>query len=259
MLKKVLRRWRWIVAGVALLLVGSLLTGWLLFQHKPAWYQPTQLPPDPAEVQRIRNDLTRTSDELGKSLNQAVKPFRFKLTQDQINAWLAAREAIDPMTREWLPLQLSDPMVVFEKDGIRLAATYTSESLRTIVSAKLMVDAHSKGLTVRLDEVSGGSLSLPRAVVREGLKTIGGRLSAELAEAGVSTPDGHRPRLADLLEGITLPNTGKWEMSGGLRFRVVDVELEPGAITLTIERLRGQEPARRKTDSPVSPAEAMWN
>ena len=247
MLKKILKRWRWIVAGLGALLIATLLTCWLLFQHRPAWYQPVQIPPDKDIQQRVRDDLEWTFQALNETLNAAQKPFQFRITQNQVNAWLAGWDLIDPRSRQMIPPQFTEPMVVFEADGVRVAATYTfgeKGNLRTIVSAKLKVEADAQGVTVRLDDISGGSLSLPRTAVREGLKSLGGRLSAELARAGVSTPRGSRPRLTDLLEGITIPNTGKWP-GGGQRFRIIGVAFEPGALVLTIERLRHQERSRR--------------
>ena len=78
------------MGGVAALLVGGVVTGWLLFQHIPAWYRPVEIPP--AELQRVRNDLVRTSDLLAEALKEPRGPFKFRVTQDQVNAWLSARE-----------------------------------------------------------------------------------------------------------------------------------------------------------------------
>jgi len=232
--KRILKRWRWIVAGLVTLLVGVVVTGWLLFQHIPAWYRPVQVPPD--ELQHVRNDLVQTTDAFGAALNDAQGSFKFRLTQDQVNAWLSARESIDPKTHEWLPPTLSDPMILFEPGGVRVAATYADGDLRTVVSAKLTVTVDAAGIKAQLGDVAGGSLTMPDSFVQKGLRAFDRRVSPKLADAGVTTSGRQRLRLRDLADGVILPTTGKW-LAGGQRFRVLGIAFEPGAVTFTIERL----------------------
>jgi hypothetical protein len=236
--RKLLKRWRWIVGIALTLLIGGGVTGWLLLQHIPDWYRPMQVPPD--DLQRIRNDLVQTTDSLGAMLNETRGPFKFKFTQDQINAWLSAREAIDPQSREWLPQRLSDPMLRFEPGGVRVAATYADGDFQTVVSARLAITASSEGIKVRLGDVAGGSLGLPESFVRKGLLAFDRRVSPKLAQAGVTTRTRQHLRLADLAEGITLPNTGKW-IGGGQRFRLLGIDFENGAVVVTVERLPYRE------------------
>jgi hypothetical protein len=236
--RKILKRWRWFVAGLGVLIVGGLVTGWLLFQHIPSWYQPMRIAP--GDVQRVIDDMTRTYDTLSVALNETHGPFKFRLTQDQLNAWLTAREGVDPATRDWLPPALSDPMVLLEPDGTRLGATYNSGSLHAVVSAKLAVSADGQGVTARLKDISGGSLSLPGMVIRKGLRAFDKRIAPKLEEAGVSAPGRQRIRLNDLLDGVVLPNVAKLPPEGQ-RFRVIDIRFEPGAVVLTLERIRRGE------------------
>jgi hypothetical protein len=244
-IKKLLKRWRWIVAGLAMLLIGGVVTGWLLLQHIPAWYRPMEIPP--GELQRVRNDLVQTSDSLAEALKEPRGPFKFRVTQDHVNAWLSAREAIDPKTREWLPPTLSEPMVVFEPGGVRLGATYTEGSLRAVVSARLALTADGEGIKARLEDVAGGSLGLPDGMVRNGLKTFDRRVSPKLNEAGVTARD-RRLRLRDLVDGVVVPNVGKWPGSGQ-RFRVLGLDFEDGALTVTLERLPYQAERRSYQDA----------
>lgn len=241
MFSKLLKRWRWILIGLGTLMVGGLVAGWFLFQHVPAWYQPMHIPW--SDLQRVRNDLSVTFDSLSATLNTAQQPFKLKLSQDQLNAWLAAREGIDPKTREWLPRRLSEPMVILEPGGIRLAATYTDGSLQAIVSAKLALTASAEGITAKLEDIRGGSLSLPDGVIRRGLRAFDRLISPKLADANVAVTGGQRPRLRDLPAGITLPNTARLP-GGGQRFRVLNIEFEMGAVVLTLERLPYQPPTR---------------
>jgi hypothetical protein len=245
--RRLLKRWRWILGGLVALLVAAVVTGWLLFQHIPAWYRPVQIPPDEAHIQSIRNDLVRTSDTLAAALKEPRGPFKFRLAQDQVNAWLSAREVIDPKTREWLPPTLSEPMVVFEPGGVRVGATYTEGNLRAVVSAKLLLTADGDGVRAKLEDVAGGSLALPAGIVRNGLKAFDRRVSPKLTEIGVTARD-RRLRLRDLADGVVLPSTGKWPGSGQ-RFRVLGLDFEHGVVTVTMERLPYQPERRSYQDT----------
>jgi hypothetical protein len=216
---------------------GTLLVAWLLFQHIPSWYRPSPVPP--GEVQRVKDDLTRTFDILSGALVHEETSFRLRFTQDQINAWLAIREQIWPETRHWLPPELSEPFVSIDEEGLRLAATYHQGGLQTVVSARLELEADTDGISARLAGVSGGALGVPQAWVRDQLLVLD----------ATAWPVGERPRaqiggdplppLSRLFEGIRLPNAWVWA-NGKRPFRIIDISFEPGAGVVTFEPLERQ-------------------
>ncbi|GMV98807.1 MAG: hypothetical protein AMXMBFR83_31550 [Phycisphaerae bacterium] len=228
-MKRLLRRWRWVLAGLAVMLLGCAATLWLLFQHIPAWYRPARIPL--AELQRVRDDWLAATDRVNVQLNRATGPFQVTLTQDQLNEWLAVRESIEPLSRNWLPPSIQEPMVVLEKGAVRLGATYAGDGVSTVLSVRVVPAREPDGIRIRLDDLSGGSLGLPDFAVRAVLEDLDNRLAG-------SRSDGERPAVAvkDLLDGVLVPNTVRWP-GGGSRVRIVDVRIEPGTISVTLERL----------------------
>ena len=220
--------------GLALAFLACLAIGWLMFQHVPSWYQPVAVAP--AEKDRIRNDLFATQDDLTQGFNEHRETFQHGITQDQINDWLAAREAIWPRSREWLPPEVSKPFVAFTPEGIHLAATINIEGVQTVVSARLAVSADDAGVHVRLVEIRSGAVSVPPSWIRDQLASLdqhgwpaGERVKYQLSAMPL-------PPLAGLLDGITLPNEWVW-WDSKRPFRVVGMESKAGEFVGTFEPL----------------------
>jgi len=230
-------RVRWIkrlVVTATVLAASAVVTAWMMFQHIPAWYQPIQVLPD--DVDPVKDDFIATIDGLSKLLNESQEPFEYRLTQEQINAWLAVRKEIWPLSRKWLPPSLEDPMIVLDPDGLRLAVLFRRRSLQAVVSARFRVRATSDGLLLHLAEVTGGDLPLPRSQVRKVLA----RLDRDLWPGGrtVHSPLGNRPLppLSDLPDGMRLPNEWIWP-NGKRPFRITRITFEPGAVRITFHPL----------------------
>ncbi len=231
-----LRRLRWVLLGLGLVALVTVVTLWLMFQHIPSWYRPPGVAP--ANHQRIRNDWAGSRDSLEQKLLRQ-EPFEFAFTQDQLNAWLAIREAVWPLSREWLPNALSDPFILIEKDSIRVAVTYRSGAVRTIISARLQFAVQPGGIKVTLSDLAGGSLAIPDSWVRDRLALVDGR----------SWPTGQRSRyqlggpplaaLPDVLSGMVFADMWTWEGAklGGegkleLPFQITSIRAEPGILII---------------------------
>jgi hypothetical protein len=230
-------RWRWVAGSAAVVVAGALGTLWLLFQHIPSWYQPVLL--TPAEADRAKADLTQLSDGLNAALVQSRSAFEVRVSEERLNAWLAVREEAWPLSREWLPAGLSNPVVVVDHDEVRLAATLRHGSIQTVVSIRLGVAGDEDGIRVRLLDVSGGSLPVPGAWVREHLA----RLDAGAWPAGRTSPHqhGHQPlpALGGLLEGVTFPNAWfwSWPLQDRQPFRINRLRAGPGELVFELEPL----------------------
>lgn len=238
--KSGLRRWRWLALGVLTLLGASVLTAWLMFQHIPSWYQPMDIPPAD-QRNRIRIEATAAYENFNQKLATATAPFDWQITQDRLNEWLGAREVIWPLSRDWFGPDISGPMVVIEPDGVRIAATCRLGGVQTVVSALFEAVADEEAVTIRLAEIESGSLPLPPTWAREQLAKLdtggwpAGRRSPWQYD---STP---LPRLSTLPDGADFPNGWIWRNGDYRRpFRVTDIRLEPGALTLRIEPLTPQ-------------------
>jgi hypothetical protein len=225
------------LAGVAAGVVATVGGLWLGFQHVPAWYQPVEIPP--AQVQRVRDDLTQAENDLNARMILSNAPFEFRITQDRLNAWVSAREEIWPESRNWLPPSVQDPFVTIDEKGVRLAATVSYGSLRTVVSAIVAIRADENCLQLRLVEVRGGSLPAPERFVRGQLKNLE-RTGTRIGTLGGA--DAASGGLSRLLDGISLPNSGVWEQPNlgspdRRRFRVVGVRFEQGVAVVTVRPL----------------------
>jgi hypothetical protein len=249
-------RLRWIFTLAGLGLGAFLLTAWLTFQHVPDWYRPVALAPD--QVKAAQDDLIETFyGESGRSFNQilahAAGPFQYRLAQDQLNRWLAVREEVWPLSRKWLPSSLTDPVIVLEKGAVRIAATYRGAGgLQTVVSARINLSGGPDRVHVQLADVSGGSLPIPGSWLKEALAAVDRRAWPAGRSSHLQYRNEPLPPLSNLPDGIDLPNTWRWKVyDGDIPFAITDVKVEPGAMTLTVQRLP-QLPERRRRDHDAS-------
>ncbi len=228
-------RWiRWLALGGGLIGLAALVTGWMLFQHIPGWYRPMAIPPD--QRQAVRDDFVRTFDSLSEGLNTSRQPFDCRFTQDQVNAWLATREEMWPTSRNWLPRIMTDPHVVLDGEGIRLAVKCLHRGVHTVLHVRLRAEVHQEGITLRLVRASAGSLPVPQAWVEGQLATLDAR-SWPVGET-FSTQIGDRPipPLSGLFAGIVIPNEWVWQ-NGEQPFRITGLRFGPGEAVATFQPL----------------------
>jgi len=235
---RMLRKWwRWILALLGLGLVTFLGVTWLLFQRVPSWYQPLEV--GPGWVDSVRNDFVAAQADLNERLSLLNSPFDYKISQEQLNAWIAAREDIWPLSRQWLPPELSRPFVRLDEGEVRIAATYDTGSVQTVLSARLAAAADEESIRLKLLEVHSGSLPVPTQWLQKQVSEL-----AKRAANGTSMelPDGRRIELDDLFKGVSLPNEGVWWQEQP--YRVIGLRLKPGVMTLTFRPLPRRERPR---------------
>ncbi|UCD29227.1 MAG: hypothetical protein JSV03_01730 [Planctomycetota bacterium] len=234
MKKRWWQRWRWMVTALASAALLWLGTCWMMFQHIPSWYQPILVPPD--DLQKVKDDLVATFDQLSEKMVKQNQPFDCRFTQDQINSWLAILEQIWPPSRDWLPPSLSDPFVSIDPKGIRLAATYRKEMLKTVIGARLEVGVTATGIMLRLTAVSGGMLSTPKSWIKEKLAALDQSVWPAGKQLKSQYGQDKLPNLSDLADGILLPNAWIWQ-NGKQPFKITNLQLDPGSILITFEPL----------------------
>ena len=226
---KGLRHWRWWLAGGGGLLLILLAAAWLMFQRIPTWYRPVELAPE--QLQQVRDDLVRTGDGFTERVANSGAPFEYRVTQDQINRWLAARAEIWPAAREWLPPELSNPFVVIRPDGLRVAVTWRSQQVRTVLSALVGLQADEAGIHVRLKSLHCGSLPVPQAIVQEELKSI--RLWKPGSRARGQAGPGVLPDPRDLFDGLIFPRVWLWPEPRRV-CTIAGLKCEDGVLTVTV-------------------------
>lgn len=230
-------KWTSLAAGGLLLVAVAIV--WLLFQHVPRWYRPAEIAPE--HLQDVRNDLLAFQNDLGERMALSDSVFEIRVSQKQVNAWLAAREDIWPLSREWLPEAVNRPFVVFEAGGVRVGATCQYGSVQSVVSVLVGVAADENLVHCRVVEVNSGSLPLPRDTI---LKILEEAFSA--GHFRLPSMDGHRrtAELSELFTGLSFSNMGVW-WEPRRRFRVVGVRLEPGMLMVKIRPLAFADGRRR--------------
>ena len=94
-----------------------------MFQHIPSWYRPRCHRPGPRTAeQRVKNDWLGASRTASRAAASA-RASRLSSASTRISSmpgWPSGRPS-GHQTRNWLPPRLSDPFVLIEQDGLRLA------------------------------------------------------------------------------------------------------------------------------------------
>lgn len=227
--RKSLRHWRWWLTGGLLLLLLVAAVGWLMFQRIPSWYRPVDLPPE--QLQQVRDDLVRTGDGFSVLVVQSQEPFEYRITQDQINRWLAAREDIWPGSREWLPPELSNPFVSITPEGVRVAVTWRNGQVRTVFSGLVGLHADEQGIHLRLKSVQCGALPVPQDIIQEQLRSV--KLWRPGTRARGQAGPGTLPDPRDLFEGLVFPKAWIWPEPRRV-CTITGLRCEEGALTVTV-------------------------
>ena len=199
--------------------------GWLMFQHIPAWYAPPAVGPEAEDA--VFNDWLGTMDVLTGQLINSPGAFEHRFTAQQINEWIAIREAKWPDARHWLPPEVSDPFVTLGPEGVRLAATVEMSGLRTVVSASLSVAVSAGGIKLNLREIDAGSLSIPKVFIDKYLSQIDSELASEDWCAG------------NLRKGLLIESRHVWP-NGKKPFRITGLRFEPGVCIVRFEPLEDE-------------------
>jgi len=229
---------RGLSAVVVLLLVGGLVL-WLTFQHKPSWYRPPEL--DAVGLQRARADAVTTADDVSDRIVRRAS-FDIVLEQRAVNQWLAALPYAWPDAFEALPPGLSDLVVAFEHDRVRIGAMYSRGGWRAVISGAVILSLTDdrQGLTWRIEEVCGGSIPVPRSLLAQWVDPLLARRAGDHGRP--RSTDSPRPALqqvtstSELFEGVTSLNRFVW-FNGRRPFRIADLRVEEGRLHLRIEPL----------------------
>ncbi len=266
-MKPNLARKQWITRRTAAVflfvsLIGLLALG-LALEHRPAWYTPAVL--DSTGVQSARLDATRAADLFGDQLVHG-KPFEIVLSDEILNAWLAALPQIWPDAARAIPPELHDLAIRFDAGMLRVGAMYDVGGWRAIVSVAIVASLSNDGTTIdlRLADRACGSVSLPHVLAARFLDPLlranvpTNRKLAALEPAKTSThsnsspggesdsassrPDDkessiHGAKSVDqLFRGVRFRNRFVWP-NGKRPFRIVSFTITPGELRLRIEAL----------------------
>jgi hypothetical protein len=222
---------KWVVrtlAALILLALGGLIWAWVAIHRIPDWYTPARVAPQ--NIQAVKDDVTGAFNEFSEAVNRD-EPFYMNLSQDQVNRWLAVRDEFGPEVRRYFPDWLSDPMVIVKRDRIGLAGTVSAEGFRSVVSLWFEVAIHGEQVHVKLTDVFGGTLRVPKAMVLNRIR--------DWLEGSDPASDRAASRLRaieQLLAGKELDNHFSWE-NGRRDFRLLALEAVDGGVRLRAQAL----------------------
>lgn len=232
---------RWSLVVLICAGTGAAAVAWLMFQYVPTWYQPLAV--GPAYHGRVRSDWAGTIDRLQEALISSETAFTQRFTQDQLNAWVANRESIWPLSREWLPKGISSPFLRFTDSGLTVAVTANYGSLKAVVSADFELAVRDDAIHVRLIDAHAGALPVPRRWLEDLLTRAstrgwpaGERISGQLDGPPI-------PPLPQLLNGASFPRA--WIIKRRQPFRIDRIQFQQGTCDITLRALPRDQRANR--------------
>ena len=235
--------WRWLVRILVislLLMLALVLVVWAEGRHVPAWYQP----PDAtsAQVASTADGLEMRMMEQTHRIRPDDETWPLSLSEEAMNAWLATR------LRAWIaheqgvewPEHLGTPQVHVGDDVVSLALPVGAEpDRRRVIVARVAPVLDDAGLTLRLETLQLGRLSLPGDPMEA--------LLGLLEEHGLSEDDAITPgRLVSLLTG-TEPLEPVLELGDGRRVELTELSCRAGVIDLK-GRTLGRGATERRSD-----------
>ncbi len=234
-------------------IIAAVLVLYLMYRHTPGWYRPVQLNEQQRQTATGSLNSRLSHFETMADSGPDGNPIVLELSQDDANAYLQALPLIHEQAR--LPAGLRDPMIVFRKDRLILAARHSRTGERPL-SLHLTLRVEPEKVVVSIDSVDVGSLSLPYRMVEDTLSELEHRLGRS-AEATRTGDRGGQSRavleLARLGQAFFAALNGRAmsrefrSLGTGRVVRLEGLELQEGRIRLTF--LPRGEPAR--------PAEGM--
>jgi len=212
-----------VLASVAMVVVVIAIAGgvaaWRLARLEPAWW-----PQDVVADEQTRTLADRVEFRIAEEVHRIrpdADPWRLRVRDDHVNAWLASR------LPEWLahsenvewPSQLGTPRVRFGEGGVTIGLSFDDHGRRRYVVADLEPRIVDGRLSLALNGVTIGRLWIPgasiqtliehyRDVVPEGFiddpairRIIDLLVEEQRFEPSFDLTDGRKVRLIDVVAG----------------------------------------------------------
>jgi hypothetical protein len=167
-----MRRWWWAGTLVSSLIVAALIAGLIvLLQHEPGYYRRAEVPPGPRRTQ-LSEEFYRQVSTLLSLLNdpEPDRPWQLRLTQEQVNSYLAEGFIEAHLDRTELPRHIRELRVAFDADTVLVGFRYGRGSWSVVVSVELRLwtSAHeSDTVMVQVRRVRVGAIPVPVRYVQE--------------------------------------------------------------------------------------------
>lgn len=209
---------------LVLIAIGTvlLIAGWLLSRRAPSWWVAPD-PRDPALVARAESVERFVSNELSRPRDDGA-PWRIAIPEEAATAWINARLPRWLANRgvDW-PLEGVPIVVRFRADGSLILGADTSEGADAtrVIGARAAPSLSDAGPSLRLTEVSLGSLTLPPS------------FAASTIRRAIPADSDARAIVRALLDGGPLTDDASVRVDESRRVMIIGLSIEDGRATLT--------------------------
>ena len=233
---------------IVTLIVGpaALIALWLMFHHKPSWYQPAG--PTEQTVHQAQASLANVADRISDQMVRG-EPFQILIGSQAMNDWLAAAPSLHPQFARALPsatgkagLLVSGLAVGIDDGAVRVGGLVKTKDWQTIFSIAIYagVSQDGKDILLRIGDVRMGSLPMPgpflRKLIDEHLSDP--RFRRTLDAASKFTLSRVRS-IADFFTGIRIANQFVWP-NGKRPFKIERIGVEGDAVLIRFQPLRSK-------------------
>ncbi len=230
-----------VIASVVIVLVAVAIVGgiaaWRLTWLEPAWW-----PQDVAAKEQTEALADRVEYRIAEDAHKVrpdADPWRLRVRDDQVNAWLTSRlpEWLEHSENVTWPSQLGTPRVRFGEGGVSIGLSFDDRGRRRYVVADLEPQIVDGRLSLALNGVSLGRLRIPGASIQ----TLLEHYSDVVPERFIEDPAVRR--ILDLLvkEQRFEPS---FDLTDGRKVSLVDVVSGDGELIIECET-RVARPSKR--------------
>lgn len=210
---------------IALVILVAFAVGAALLP--PSWWSPSEVK-DEATLQRASNFEQRVTAQV-HTIRESAEPWGFRVTQKQVNEWLATRlpRWIEHDKELQWPSGIDQVQVRFGNGVLEVAGRGGGPVWRGRFGVAL------SGATCQLKPLGAGVGLIPSVGI--GLDGL-----VEMVPEGVLNPEG----------AIEMPT--EMTLVDGRRVRLVDFELLPGELAVLLETIPAGDSSQEAPDSPSS-------
>lgn len=215
--------WRSVALAVITIAVTAATVLWFVARQPPKWWSPPAAS-DPQVRQLAERVEYRLVQEAHRA-RPAGDSWRLRITEEQINAWLAARLAewfAHQRDLDW-PDELSPPQVQIEPAGVIVGCSVGGDGRSRFMAARILTAFAEDGVRLRVERLWHGRLPIPGdpiSIIRKTLAEHGGARFLQ---------DPQTRRWLGILEGAE-PVDPLIRLTDGRRIRLLGIEREADAI-----------------------------
>ncbi len=225
-----MKKHRTLRIGAILLLIITVgaYWAWTRANAAPGWYKPPAA--TDVEVVRLAENVEYGLIEEFHKIRESDEPWRLRVRERQINAWLAARlpEWIKQQRGTW-PTEFGTPQIRVGRSGLDVAVEVNVDDRKHVLVTRLVPEVHDGQLRFTVDEVGLGRLSIGGAPAEKLIGWIG-----EVA-------DGSGAGFLGMLTGEEQVGS-RIDLSDGRRVELMEMTLTGGAIVLKNRTLPAPRP-----------------